>query len=474
MKIRYHILAFVLISILTQPIRAQENIKAIPLPTGSGARALGQGGAFIAVADDATAASWNPAGLINLERPEFSVVGAYLSTDQDYSVDPVALPGVTMGDEDVSRWDVNFMSMAYPFIFLNKNVVASINYHQIYDFHLDLSIGQTVSGSTFDLDQQINFKSSGGVGALSPAFSILLLPKLSIGFAVNIYDDEFFGSYAWKESNTIKGRGDVSGDPFSTFLRSKSSSKDYHGVNASIGVLWNIWKKEYKRLTFGAVFDSPYTARFDRESTSINIDTLDFDVLKPRLRDVFISKTNEDARIRMDWPMSFGIGWGFRYSNALSFAFDVTWTHWSEWVQKTKISGAEPPGNSWQNSRPIGGGSEHDEIDDTIDVRFGTQYLIIRKKDIMALRGGLFYEQRASLGTPNGLDEEGNAVDFDGDPTDVWGFSMGVGYSTDRFSLDAAYQFRYVRDMEGNDIGLNGTSFDATENMILTSLIVYF
>jgi len=30
----------------------------------------GRGGAFIAIADDGTAASWNPAALIILERPE--------------------------------------------------------------------------------------------------------------------------------------------------------------------------------------------------------------------------------------------------------------------------------------------------------------------------------------------------------------------------------------------------------------------
>ncbi|MCJ7810524.1 MAG: hypothetical protein MUP26_09715, partial [Desulfobulbaceae bacterium] len=41
-------------------------IPSSPNPVGSGARALGMGGAFIAIADDATAASWNPAGLIQL------------------------------------------------------------------------------------------------------------------------------------------------------------------------------------------------------------------------------------------------------------------------------------------------------------------------------------------------------------------------------------------------------------------------
>lgn len=50
-------------------------ITSSPNPVGSGARAIGMGGAFIAVAADATAASWNPGGLVQLERPEVSAVG---------------------------------------------------------------------------------------------------------------------------------------------------------------------------------------------------------------------------------------------------------------------------------------------------------------------------------------------------------------------------------------------------------------
>jgi len=42
--------------------------------TGSGARAAGMANAFIAVSDDGTAASWNPAGLGQLRKPELSVV----------------------------------------------------------------------------------------------------------------------------------------------------------------------------------------------------------------------------------------------------------------------------------------------------------------------------------------------------------------------------------------------------------------
>ena len=52
-------------------------------PAGSGARALGKGGAFIAVADDATAASWNPDALMQLDKPEVSIVGAGFIRDED-------------------------------------------------------------------------------------------------------------------------------------------------------------------------------------------------------------------------------------------------------------------------------------------------------------------------------------------------------------------------------------------------------
>lgn len=455
--------ALIFISFFAQLSQAQTipNIKSIPIPTGSGARALGQGGAFIAIADDATASSWNPAGLINLERPELSMVGSYIMSDQDYSTNPFTLPGTTMGNEDVSRWDLNFLSAAYPFIFLDKNVTASINYHQIRDFHLDLSISQSTSQKAFDLNQQLNFKSSGGIGALSPGLAVLLLENLSLGITFNIYDDEFFGAYAWKESNTITGQGmDSNGDPISTFARFKTSSKDYHGLNTSIGLLWDVCENGEKRLTFGSVFHTPYTARFDQETSAIS-------------KQIFGGVENgfmfdEESRVKMDWPMSGGIGLGFMYSHALSFAFDATWTDWSEWVQKTdliKVNGKRNANPATVNSRPIGGGSEHDEIDDAFDLRLGTEYLFIRKYNTTALRGGLFYEQRPSLGSPS---------EFNGEPTDVWGFSLGAGYTTGHYSLDCAYQFRYVRDMEGNDIGLPGTTLDAVENMFLTSLIVYF
>ena len=65
-------------------IIAEQSRTAISIQ-GTGARAVGLGGAFIALADDASAVSFNPAGLAQLLSPEFSLVAESLQRDQSFS-----------------------------------------------------------------------------------------------------------------------------------------------------------------------------------------------------------------------------------------------------------------------------------------------------------------------------------------------------------------------------------------------------
>ena len=446
MKPRYFILilAFVIVVMqFEQTSFAQfsltpPNINSTPLPVGSGARAIGQGSAFIAVADDATAASWNPGALMQLERPELSVVGSFISTQQDF--DPGST-GWSLGDEAVSRGDLNYASVAYPFRVFRKNFVAALNYQQIYDFHMNLDFSQTVEdrapGSELNLNSKIDFESKGGVGALTPAISMLVVPKLSVGVALNIYTDEFFGNYAWKQTTKSRGRGTLAGDNITTAYDSDETFKNFQAINITTGLLWDVWEKEEKLLTFGAVYDTPYTADVDRITNFKSSNTFGQ------------SSGHERKNYEIDYPMSLGLGLGFRYNDALSFSMDATWTDWSEYKQE------DEDGNT---SRPLGGVSTDRKIDDTYALRCGTEYLIFGKKVIIPVRGGLFYDPRPSLD----------------DPTDVYGFSVGSGITFKRFSLDGAYQFRWANDVDGEDFGLSGADFDLNDHMFLASIIVYF
>src|SRR6058998_891883 len=69
------------------PLAAQntdiESLSGLQFNFGNpGARSLGMGGAFLGLADDASAAEANPAGLTILRKPEFSIEGRNYMQDQ--------------------------------------------------------------------------------------------------------------------------------------------------------------------------------------------------------------------------------------------------------------------------------------------------------------------------------------------------------------------------------------------------------
>ena len=106
------------------------NFATSPAPVGSGARAQGKAVAFIAVADDATAASHNPAGLVQLQEPEASVVGSYFVRLERQDV---TQPGIRVEDQTFDSADLNYLSGVYPFRLLGRNVVVSLNFQRLFD-----------------------------------------------------------------------------------------------------------------------------------------------------------------------------------------------------------------------------------------------------------------------------------------------------------------------------------------------------
>jgi hypothetical protein len=90
-----------------------------------GARSLGFGGAFVALADDATAAFANPAGLVQISRSEVSVEGRLWSFSTPFteggriSGQPTGnlldnVPGLRTGFSSASTSGLSFLSFVYP------------------------------------------------------------------------------------------------------------------------------------------------------------------------------------------------------------------------------------------------------------------------------------------------------------------------------------------------------------------------
>ena len=422
-------------SALGQQIQRIE-IPSSPNPVGSGARALGMGGAFIAIADDATAASWNPGGLIQLERPEISAVGAFFHRieDNDFGTNPEA-----SGNETVTKADLNYLSFTYPFSLFNHNMVVSLNYQNLYDFTRQWDFSLVQSSTNLSVTQDVSYKQEGDIWALGLAYCIELTPKLSFGFTLNIWDD-FLNDNGWKQTTSQNGSGTFNGDPFIFASESRDRFSSFSGINANLGILWNITDK----LTFGAVFKTPFTADIKHKSSfdsSIRYPT------NPGADSSSSSTTTEN--VKLDMPMSYGIGLAYRFSDQLTVSADVYRTEWDDFILK------DSHGNKIS---PITGlpASESD-VDPTYQVRMGAEYLLIMQKYVIPLRGGIFYDPAPAEGSPD----------------DFYGLSIGSGVALKRFALDISYQYRFGRNV-GEDI-LKGFDFsqDVDEHTVYASLILY-
>ncbi|HOQ91235.1 MAG TPA: hypothetical protein PLX03_13920, partial [Candidatus Hydrogenedentes bacterium] len=183
--------ACVLLALAAGAAQAQSlTITSAPNAVGSGARALGMGGAFIAVADDATAASWNPGGLTQLERPEISFVYDFARFRE--SVDSDSHPELNT-DESLSLDGINYLSVAYPFPWTlgGRNFVLSLNYQRKYDFDrtFDLrysDLAALTGGNIAAIRARVRYRQEGQLSALSPAFGIELTETLSVGAVLNL------------------------------------------------------------------------------------------------------------------------------------------------------------------------------------------------------------------------------------------------------------------------------------------------
>jgi long-subunit fatty acid transport protein len=411
------------------------------------------------VADDATAAVWNPAGLVQLERPELSVVATYLTTAARFGDGSVADGMVTTrfafgSDEGDDRSDLNFLSATLPFTWLRRNLVLSFNYHQRYDFHDELTFSNAAARDDpilpSTVDQRFEISSEGGIGAISPALAVEVTPRLSLGLAINLLRNEFLGgeAYAQRVRLTTESRLDLGlpapiGTASATFAR--RSEIDFDGVNATLGLLWRPWERGARHLTLGAVVETPFTADLDRRTRTAVTEAVQDGLPQP---DTLV-ETETDYDI--DFPTAVTLGAALRLSDRTTAAVDVGWTDWSVWVQEDRATG--------DKTRPLGGAPAATEVEDTWAVRLGVEQVLAWPAGQVPVRAGLFYEPRAGL-------EEAQ---------EIYGFSLGAGLTRRRFSLDAAYQFRTGDDLAGQNISaeLRGTHFDVEEHLLLLSLILY-
>ncbi len=420
---------------LAENLLKRVEIPSSPNPVGSGARALGMGGAFIAIADDATAASWNPGGLTQLETPEISAVGAYFhrTDDNTFGTNPEA-----SGDQSVSNAQLNYLSATYPFSAFDFNMVVSVNFQNLYDFDMSWQLPLNQTLETYSLDQNLDIQQDGSLSAYGLAYSIQVHPSLSFGFTLNLWQNGIYDN-KWKRTETSHGTGFDFGDPF-VYESNTTDQYTFTGYNANIGILWNITSN----FTFGAVFKTPFTADVKREFATRTTQRFSEPAFDSEQAESFTDYGE------MDMPMSYGIGLAYRFSDQFTMAADVYRTEWGDYIYR------DSKGNK---TCPITGLPQgQSDVDATNQVRLGAEYLFISEDFAIPLRAGLFYDPAPAQGSPD----------------TYYGASIGSGIAYKWFVFDVAYQYRFGKNVGQYMLQDFNYAKDVYEHTVYSSIIIHF
>jgi hypothetical protein len=341
--------------------------------TGAGARAEGLGGAFIGLADDATAISWNPAGLTQLERPEASIVTRIISEKTSYKddIDPSYNTEVSQG-----HFSLNFGSFAAPISTGETKIVAALAWQR----QIDLYSTQTLQNGS-ETDKQ---ESKGGVNTFTPGFAALVGQMISIGMSANIWTGTWNNTdtYTYSDGSSINNVSEVK----------------FSGLNFVFGGLIDFeGKKNGTPLKLGVSMKTPFTLKGEVSNTPV---TMEFEM-----------------------PFMIGFGGSYRFGDNLTLAMDYEMRSYAD--KKVSISG----GGGISIARNISeSGNNLNEI------RVGAEYLIVLEQSVIPLRLGFksvpttLADQTYNYIT-NNFESTTNQVKGSA-------VSIGSGYITDAFALD--------------------------------------
>ncbi|HEY6951847.1 MAG TPA: hypothetical protein VI758_05535 [Bacteroidota bacterium] len=379
--------------------------------TGAGARAEGFGGAFIGVADDATAVVWNPAGLSQLERPEGSIVAKYVMEKVDYTDNTNA-----SNNESTSLNHVvfNFGSLAVPLKIGGTNVVLAAAYQRQLDFY------NSYKQPGFDIEEK------GGVDTFTPGVGVQLSPLFSLGFSANIWFGKDDYSETYDAPSASSPNTTYNGKP-SGFNMVLGGMVDFGGLSKPVP------------LKIGASVRTPFTLKSDY---SYQWSPAFFGVL-----------SEASATQKVEMPSMIGLGASYRIGENLIVAADFETRAYGDKKIFTDITTSF---GSISDTSQLSASKKN-----LNQFRVGAEYLIVTDAGVFPIRAG--YRNVPTLIAYR---------DANGDPTDQQvvgdGFSVGTGFISGSFALDVT--FSRLSYQAG---GVNSTT-DYTQTFITGSLIVYF
>jgi long-chain fatty acid transport protein len=376
-QVAISVVSAVLLSVgAAMPARAQSNVEVnagIQFDfVNPGARSLALGSAFTAIADDATAAFSNPAGLREISRREFSFEtrvrryntpftarGHAFGAPTGVGIDTVE--GLQDGFSKETLGSISFASFVYP---TTKWAFAAY-YHELARFKTHVETDGAFVGSGNGLtrifpvigDLDLSVRDGGG------SVSYRITDQVSVGAGLAMY--KMHNESLATRYRPIGGAQTAArnlNDPAGT----QQQSGDEWGFGVNAGVLFKPSNSVQIGGTFrkGVDFDVQVTTRVTGISTPLVDDTATF-----RVPDVY----SLGVMVRPVEPLRIGLDYSHvRYSQTTKGFVDVLLS----------------PGASSASDYTVENGNE---------IHLGAEYFFASAKVPVAVRGGLWYDPAHSL-----------------------------------------------------------------------------
>ncbi len=319
-----------------------------------GARSNAMGGAFVGLADDATAAYANPAGLPVLTLPEISIeykYGKYTSTITEIvNTSPWQATDV---DFDSTIDGPSFISYVHP----GSKATIAVFRHRLVDIKTNFIYGALrSSGDRFDVNVDIVADTLG----LSAGMKISDMVNLgiSIGFSEMNFWEKTLKYYI--PTGKLEQTDRVDG-----------SDNDIHYTLSML-------LSPIDALSVGVYYRQGPGFKFIKNSLSpvlIQIDS-DNDGVLDSFKQTNVVDFALDHEIKV--PDSYGIGIAYRVSSTLTAVLDLNYVEYSDLIDGMYDQG----GTIYEQSF---------SIDDALDLHVGFEYIVDLEATPLALRCGYYY-----------------------------------------------------------------------------------
>lgn len=387
-----------------------------------GARSLGFGGAFLALADDATASIANPAGLVQLLEPEvsfdlrlwsystpFTAGGRINGMPTGIGLDDTA--SLEFGVSEDRLAGLSFLSYVYP----RKRWSLAFHRHLQGNFQSSTEtqglFGEGSAGLVRISDQRTSSDFELVTYGVSAAYK--LTEALSLGVGLTYFD----GSLVLESTSYFPSDGSPEGffepNTFSSdrVMISQTLSIDDSDWRVNAGILWKLSPS----WSLGAVYRAAPTFRFTGFGIAGPANTLGFPPgqLLPFQFDTALTL-----------PDGYGVGFAFRsLSGRTTISFEWDQIEYTDVVDSLEL--------------------DDQEIDDANELRLGGEYVFLDSTPVIAVRLGAWFDPD-HLMRGNGQDLVVDALVVEGE--DQMHFSAGFGLAFETFQIDVGIDLSQTAD----------------------------